>query len=381
MLITQELANTIVKRAMNIIHHNVNVIDHQAVIIASGEAHRIGERHEVASEVIKTRQRMTIENSQQAAKYKNVQPGINHPIIIDDRVVLVIGVSGNPAAISRYTELAILIAELLIKQSLEIRDINWRYRIRDLLLKQYLEQGDSKKGTEALYQLKQQDIDLNQTTLPVLINIETGGNLQGKTIDHILNRLAHLLKSQRVILLSNDEILLIVTDIIQFERTAEKINSFLATQLSHYIIGIGVESTSALRFRHSIFMVKEMVNYSKRYHPQQRLLTSDKFAFCGLLNEAKSSYFAGYFQQVMDKLLQVKAGKMLLNTLSTYIEYNAEMGNTAQALGIHRNTLTYRLNQIGEITALNPFLFKELSQLMIALYYHAAPPSIKTEYE
>lgn len=52
MIITTALANEIVARAMAIIHHNVNVIDHHGQIIASGERHRIGEQHEVAREVI-----------------------------------------------------------------------------------------------------------------------------------------------------------------------------------------------------------------------------------------------------------------------------------------------------------------------------------------
>ena len=45
MIITTALANEIVARAMAIIHHNVNVIDHHGQIIASGERHRIGEQH------------------------------------------------------------------------------------------------------------------------------------------------------------------------------------------------------------------------------------------------------------------------------------------------------------------------------------------------
>ncbi|WP_431224832.1 CdaR family transcriptional regulator [Serratia sp. L9] len=374
MLITLELANTIVKRAMSIIHYNVNVIDHRGIVIASGESHRIGERHEVAYEVIKSRQRMTIENTQQAARYKNVQPGINHPIIVDDQVVMVIGVSGNPAAIARYAELAFLAAELLIKQSLDIREMNWQYRIRDLLLKQYLEVGSTEKGKEIIHQLAQQEINLSQPLLPVLINIETGGHLLGQTIDHILNKLSHILKSQRVILLSNDEILLIITDIKQTDVTVKDINGFMETQLSHYTIGVGAESDSADIFRQSVFMIKEMIEQGRELLPEQRVINGKQFAFSGLLNEARSSSFTLYFKQRIDKLLGLSTGQMLLRTLSTYIAHNAELANAARELGVHRNTLTYRLNQIKEVTSLDPFNFKELSQLMISLYYYQGAP-------
>lgn len=121
MIITTALANEIVARAMAIIHHNVNVIDHHGQIIASGERHRIGEQHEIAREVIRTGKRICINNTAEAARFQNVHPGINHPIMYDDRVVMVVGISGDPAAISRYAELAVLTAELLVRQAIEMR--------------------------------------------------------------------------------------------------------------------------------------------------------------------------------------------------------------------------------------------------------------------
>lgn len=38
-------AKKIVKRAMKIIHHSVNVMDHDGVIIASGNSTRLNQRH------------------------------------------------------------------------------------------------------------------------------------------------------------------------------------------------------------------------------------------------------------------------------------------------------------------------------------------------
>lgn len=46
------LAQSIVDRAMAIIHSNVNVMDHHGVIIASGDPARIGAQHEGAMRVL-----------------------------------------------------------------------------------------------------------------------------------------------------------------------------------------------------------------------------------------------------------------------------------------------------------------------------------------
>ncbi|STU76285.1 sugar diacid utilization regulator SdaR [Klebsiella pneumoniae subsp. ozaenae] len=54
---------------------------------------------------------------------------------------------------------------------------------------------------------------------------------------------------------------------------------------------------------------------------------------------------------------------MLLDTLSSFIANNAEPGKTSLLLGIHRNTLTYRLQQIKKHIQLDPMVFTDLTQL------------------
>lgn len=173
MIITTALANEIVARAMAIIHHNVNVIDHHGQIIASGERHRIGEQHEIAREVIRTGKRICINNTAEAARFQNVHPGINHPIIYDDRVVMVVGISGDPAAISRYAELAVLTAELLVRQAIEMRETNWRQRLRDTLFGQYLDQGASPAGQEALHRLVELGFAFDAPLVPVVVTVRS----------------------------------------------------------------------------------------------------------------------------------------------------------------------------------------------------------------
>jgi len=40
-------------------------------------------------------------------------------------------------------------------------------------------------------------------------------------------------------------------------------------------------------------------------------------------------------------------------TLRTYLEYNKNLRATAEALFLHRNSLTYRINRINELTGLD----------------------------
>ena len=59
-------AKKIVKRAMKIIHHSVNVMDHDGVIIASGNSTRLNQRHTGA--VLALRENRVVEIDQALAQ-------------------------------------------------------------------------------------------------------------------------------------------------------------------------------------------------------------------------------------------------------------------------------------------------------------------------
>lgn len=371
MFISVDLAKIIVKRAMAIIHHNVNVMDHNGIIIASGEANRIGELHGIACEVIRTRRRIVVDEIKESDEYQNVQMGINHPIIIDDQVILVIGVSGNPAVIGRYAELAILTAELLIQQAYEIRKINWQYRIRDLLFKQFIE-GTDDKSDEALTQLNLFGVDLHKKLQPILINVKISGNQQDKAIDHIINVISSLTNFQSVILLSNEEILLILDN--ENENIIQKIDNFLVTQLSHYRIAVGIKTKKPQFFRKSVAMLKKMIDLNIKSSSKHKIITPDNFVFQSILDNSLDNPFVLFFNEKMEKLLTSSLSDSLIETLEVYINCNNQIAVTAEKLDIHRNTLLYRLKKIKEISQLDPLNFMELNYLMIGLYYYKNTP-------
>ncbi len=92
--------------------------------------------------------------------------------MVADNVELVIGVSGDPVIIQRYAELAILTAELLIKQEIERRSINWQHRLRDMLFVQFIESTTPMQGRSALLKLHNSGFSFSLPTIPVIINIE-----------------------------------------------------------------------------------------------------------------------------------------------------------------------------------------------------------------
>ena len=110
-----DLAQHIVDRAMAILPYNVNVMDSQGLILGSGEKERINTRHEGAQLVLANAR--VVEIDAQAAKcLKGVQPGINLPLLLDQRLIGVLGLTGEPDQLRTYAELVRMTAEMLVGQ-------------------------------------------------------------------------------------------------------------------------------------------------------------------------------------------------------------------------------------------------------------------------
>ncbi len=98
--LTEPVAQQIVQRAMNIIPHNVNVMDRAGIIIGTGFPERKHQVHAGALKVLESGQAFDIDASQ-ATRLKGVQAGINRPIRFRREIIGVVGVTGAPEAVSQ----------------------------------------------------------------------------------------------------------------------------------------------------------------------------------------------------------------------------------------------------------------------------------------
>jgi hypothetical protein len=89
---------------------------------------------------------------------------------------------------------------------------------------------------------------------------------------------------------------------------------------------------------------------------KQPVVHAQTIAFSWLLGETTRANAKPHFRHSALEILREKGGKSaaeLYETLRQYLLHERNNNETAKALGIHRNTLSYRLFQIKELTALN----------------------------
>lgn len=117
-------------------------------------------------------------------------------------------------------------------------------------------------------------------------------------------------------------------------------------------IGIGEKASTLCEFRNSVLEAKSAIEVAKRLYGKNSIGNYRELGIYKILLELKN-------EQAMLKVYNEKLGKLinyekndakeLLNCLEVYIDENRNIGNAADKLFVHRNTMKYRINKIQEI--------------------------------
>ncbi len=101
-----------------------------------------------------------------------------------------------------------LTAELLVRRAIEMRETNWRQRLRDTLFCQYLEQGATPAG-QALHRLLELGFDFDTPRVPIVVTVQVEQHQLSDILSTLLREFSQLSGVSDVILLGSHEILIL----------------------------------------------------------------------------------------------------------------------------------------------------------------------------
>ena len=128
-------------------------------------------------------------------------------------------------------------------------------------------------------------------------------------------------------------------------------------------VSFGGDYAQANGLRWSFFEALEALRHGERINTPSRLsLTS-------LLLAARDVPLQALAQEALGPLeaFDKKHSAELMGTLRHYLELDGSVGAVAETLGLHRNTVRYRLQQIGELSGYDPATTADRVQLWLAL--------------
>src|SRR5699024_3953889 len=139
-MLTKEIADKIVLETGKKIDYNINIINDKGVIISSKDTSREGHFHEGGAKVVDIGKSLYV-SAENVVNLKGTHTGINLPIVLQDKVIGVIGVTGNPEQLKEYKQIVTLTAKSIIHYYFLIKERMWKYNARESLITQILNEA------------------------------------------------------------------------------------------------------------------------------------------------------------------------------------------------------------------------------------------------
>ena len=109
---------------------------------------------------------------------------------------------------------------------------------------------------------------------------------------------------------------------------------------------------------------------ARRLREKRPLYYPDLSVYRLLLQLEHHPELTSFKTKVLGPLLAYEGAGELLHTLEVYFDNNGNLSQAAEALFIHRNTLTYRLDRITEISGIDFDNTETLLAAQLALRIH-----------
>ncbi|PMJ99518.1 sugar diacid recognition domain-containing protein [Vibrio sp. 10N.261.55.A7] len=371
------IARQIVERASKIIQYPVNVMDENGQIIGSSDPKRLHRTHEGALLAINDNRTVEI-NKTVASTLIGVKEGINLPIVYQDTVIGVVGVSGLPDDVRSFGELVQMTAELIVEQAAMMAQIQWNNRHREELLMQLI--GGSSLNDHQLMSIAERlDLDLVQPRVAALVKVVPKAN---KTVtQEQLHKLVNLLEYPArdnivgIVSVSSNEVVVLKPITVKDEQwciAAEKVRVDKLIRRAkkecdfaiQIFVGGYFEGLSGLA--RSYETAKATLDSCMPTSRSSLFFYDHKLSV--IISSLKQDSWKTDLLVAPINTLKEQDGKgTLIRTLRQYFAQNCDLAQTCEQLHIHRNTLRYRLDRVGEITGLDINKLEDVIQLHLAL--------------
>ncbi|MBQ8304785.1 MAG: helix-turn-helix domain-containing protein [Blautia sp.] len=353
-MIHVQLARQIVDTLKTICSHDINYIDIHGRICASTDSSRVNGYHEGGFEAARRGEIVTIEEDDEQ---KAIRQGINMPIRYHGKTVAVIGITGPPAEVRKYADLAQRITLLLLREhEIDFRDYTNRTQMGHLV--RALIENDTVAPDFVAEVLKNAGLtDRAESWRTLLVRIRNSHPSPLSALEagvrNVVERLGgclytFLYPSEYVILARHAGI----------DRWEKELKSLALRFPEDLKIGIGSarriyrQDLSYQAARLAIASLAEGENIASFEELRLELLLSS-------VPEAAGRAFTGKCLTGLDEKDR--------ELLELYYTEDMSLKQTAEKCFLHINTLQYRLKRIHERCGLDPRRFREAAVLYTAL--------------
>lgn len=379
--IEPKLAQEIVERAANTIPFNVNVMDQRGIIVGSGKPARIGKLH-AGAQLALARECTVIIDAALARTLPAVEPGVNLPLTVRGRICGVVGLTGSPEVVQPFGELLRTTVEMLLEQTQLLGELQREKRYREEFVFHLIAREHSSPSDLRAWALRL-GIEFRAPYAAIVVALEGEGLSPDLALAELQRFQARLTERQPDLLasvLSPREFVLLEPFAMRAPSTSEAeharsrlhyYETILRTETTMpFVLALGVALPDIEGAALSYQSARRTRHVGRQRRPEGIAFSFYELSLPVLLSSLDAGWQAEQLRRPLDQLIHVdKRKRTLRHTLSVWFAHNGQPLSTAKALGIHRNTLDYRLHQVGRATGLDLNKIDDRLLLYIALQF------------
>jgi len=370
MLLTSGLAQQVIDSIMPLLQQNVNIMDSSGTIIASCQVQRIGTFHKGAHDVLEQNQTVEI-TPEDVFRFPGSLPGVNMPILMEEQVIGVVGITGHPEEVRGTAKLVKAVTELILERDLLMEKFRSQEQLRehfaDLLLSEHAAQKFSSLAASA--KLLKYDMTIPRQVIAINMQTFFQQARNCSTSDLVSTRLlASLLQQVRTspCISPRDFVVFLEQRLIVLKETPTgedatlpgifRWGEQLGKSLFHtspLLIGAGSNEPNSKFLCHSYQEALFALTQSTPLKPVSSI--QDPHTLAAYALQHAPSVNCRPLLELREALHADSLRKFdMAETIFSLLEHNLNISLAAKALFIHRNTLLFRLGKLRTATGLDP---------------------------
>lgn len=384
---------SIAKTASKIIGHSILLTGKDGIVLGSSDQERVGTLHEASLEVIRSGQQ-AYHDEEQVKAYRGTRPGTTIPIIINNEVVGSIGITGKPEDISKYGILIKKLAEVFLKDQLEMESVKLLEQSRQNLLRHIITYDPNTMDEKlVLNHGRILGCDLLLPRAAVMIEVANAQKAKTKKMDSLdfslisfnnaqpymqhYSIIKHIFNHDQDlhIFLGNNEYIVFSylgakpqkeCDSVLHTELNKKCNKLVAQFASKGIsawVGIGDKANSLKELKDSYNDANQAIYIAKRSMDSGVQYINDLYLEKLILNIPDSICKCIYDENI-GQIKDIKDKNDFINIIICWCENKFNFTQTAKSLNMHKNTLLYRFAKIKKTMGLDLYDFNKV----IAIY-------------
>ncbi|WP_080872698.1 CdaR family transcriptional regulator [Oceanobacillus timonensis] len=355
-MLTKKIANSIVEETSIRLHRNVNIMNTEGIIIATRDNSRIGTFHKGALEVLQSGETQVIFAEQES--WTGTQPGINLPIVFQEKMIGVIGVTGDPVEMGDVGELVKMTTELMIRQEFVVSQMEWKQRTKEMIMEQLMKKEPSFSEIDRGLSLLRINFGPPFTIMTIQITERSITNQK------LIQKLEETIGDENGIVgFINVNRLIVAISGLEEKKIAQKIENvyaILKKQSVVFRIAYSLPFYRLKEFSQAYLDCAITLNISE---PNKEIISFSEIEAKSLIYQVDDDITKRFSYRVLKNLDENK-----INTLEAFLANDLNIQKAADALYVHRNTFIYRLHKIIEGTGYDPRKFQEALILQVALW-------------